>query len=93
MTAAVVSRSRVGEFEALVLENARLRAVILPKLGGRVWELEDRVRDRQWIWHREGVPLAAAPAGAVYDEVWAGGWEELFPNDAPGPFEGRTLPD
>jgi len=29
----------------------------------------------------------------VYDDVWAGGWEELFPNDAPGRFEGRNLPD
>jgi len=25
--------------------------------------------------------------------VWAGGWEELFPNDAPCRFEGRDLPD
>lgn len=31
--------------------------------------------------------------GTNYDEVWAGGWEELFPNDAPGQFEGRWLPD
>jgi hypothetical protein len=58
-----------------------------------VWTLEDRVRRRQWIWHREGVPLAPSAPGAAYDDVWAGGWEELFPNDAPGPFEGRELPD
>ena len=58
-----------------------------------MWELRDRVRDRQWIWHREDVPLAASPPGSAYDEVWAGGWEELFPNDAPGQFEGRTLLD
>jgi hypothetical protein len=32
-------------------------------------------------------------SGDPYDDVWAGGWEELFPNDAPGSFEGRTLPD
>lgn len=93
MSGAVVYRSRVGNFEALVLENARLRAVVLPELGGRVWELEDRIRGRQWIWHREGVPLAVQTAGAAYDEVWAGGWEELFPNDAPASFEGRILPD
>jgi len=30
---------------------------------------------------------------ASYDDVWAGGWEELFPNDAPGDSEGRRLPD
>lgn len=82
-----------GELETITLENAFVRAVILPQLGGRVWELEDRVRHRQWIWHREDVPLRAVDVGARYDDVWAGGWEELFPNDAPGVFEGRELPD
>ena len=41
----------------------------------------------------QDVPLQASPIGAAYDDVWAGGWEELFPNDAPGAFEGRDLPD
>lgn len=88
-----VSYGRVGRFDTVVLENQYLRAVIIPALGGRVWELEDRLRGRQWIWHRPGVPLQVTPVGSVYDDVWAGGWEELFPNDAPGEFEGRKLPD
>jgi hypothetical protein len=58
-----------------------------------MWELTDKIRDRQWIWHREDVVLSSARSGATYDDVWAGGWEELFPNDAPGEFEGRSLPD
>jgi len=90
---ATVSRDVVGGFEVLVLENSQVRASVIPSLGGRVWELLDRVRGRQWIWHREDVPLAVSPSGTSYDEVWAGGWEELFPNDAPGDFEGRALPD
>jgi hypothetical protein len=90
---AVVTRGRVGEFEAITLSNPQIRVVVIPALGGRVWELEDQLRGRQWIWHREGVPLQATSIGACYDDVWAGGWEELFPNDAPGPFEGRELPD
>lgn len=90
---AIVSQTSVGAFEAIVLENAYVRALIIPELGGRVWELEDRVCGRQWIWHREDVPLKASPMGVAYDDVWAGGWEELFPNDAPCFFEGRYLPD
>jgi len=90
---ATVTRDSVGGFEAFVLENSRVRATVIPSLGGRMWELLDRVRGRQWIWHREEVPLAASPSGSTYDDVWAGGWEELFPNDAPADFEGRTLPD
>jgi hypothetical protein len=87
------TRTAVAGHEAFVLENPHLRAVVIPALGGRVWSLEDLARGRQWIWHRPGVPLAAQPVGASYDDVWAGGWEELFPNDAAGPFEGRDLPD
>lgn len=90
---AVISSTQVGAFDAVVLENARLRAVVIPSLGGRVWELEDRARSRQWIWHRPDVPLKVCRPGESYDEVWAGGWEELFPNDAPGLFEERRLPD
>jgi hypothetical protein len=93
MNRAIATRTRVEGHDAVALENDRLRAVVLPGLGGRVWTLEDRARSRQWIWHRDGVPLVACAVGAVYDDVWAGGWEELFPNDAPGAFEGRTLAD
>jgi hypothetical protein len=90
---ATVKRRRTRGFDSFTLENSVVRATVVPSLGGRIWELIDRERDRQWIWHREGVDLARADAGAAYDDVWAGGWEELFPNDAPGSFEGRTLPD
>jgi galactose mutarotase-like enzyme len=83
----------VGEFRAIVLENPNLQATIIPELGARVWNLRDRIRGREWIWHRDDVALARAPVGAAYDDAWAGGWEELFPNDAPASFEGRVLPD
>jgi hypothetical protein len=90
---ATAIRGTIAGFEAIFLENRCLRVCLIPHLGGRVWELTDRVRDRQWIWHREDVALAPCPPGSSYDDNWAGGWEELFPNDAPGTFEGRTLFD
>lgn len=90
---AIVSQEKVEGYHAIVISNNKLRAVVIPELGGRVWELEDRARGRQWIWHRDDVPLQKAQTGACYDDVWAGGWEELFPNDAPCRFDGRDLPD
>lgn len=88
-----ITSVRAGDFDALALENDHVRVVIIPELGGRVWELTDRLRNRQWIWHRSGVSLSRVAPGSSYDDVWAGGWEELFPNDAAGRFEGRDLPD
>ena len=93
MNRSTATPARVEGNDAFVLDNDKLNAVILPGLGGRVWTLEDRARSRQWIWHRSDVPLAPCAVGDVYDDVWAGGWEELFPNDAAGLFEGRMLPD
>lgn len=90
---ATVTKAKVHDFDALALGNGRVQAIVLPTLGARLWELTDVGRNRQWIWHREGMPLRRSPVGAVYDDVWAGGWEELFPNDAPGQFEGKSLPD
>jgi len=90
---ATIDALRVEGVDALALSNDRVRAVVLPSLGGRVWSLEDRSRGRQWIWQRPGVKPVMPGPDAVYDDVWAGGWEELFPNDATGLFEGRHLPD
>jgi len=85
--------SEVSGHAALTLENDLIQVTVIPDLGGRIWDLVDRTRRVNWIWHRPNVPLVNCATGADYDTVWAGGWEELFPNDAPGPFEGRTLPD
>jgi len=68
---ATVSRDVEGGFEVFVLENSQVRASIIPSLGGRVWELLDRVRGRQWIWHRHDVPLAVSSCGSSYDDVCA----------------------
>lgn len=84
---------RTLEDRLIVLENTTVRAVIAPEFGGRVWELWDLTRDRQWIWQRPGRTLKQASATDSYDDVWAGGWEELFPNDSAGTFETRELTD
>ncbi len=93
MTTAGIRPSMVGPFDAIELESGSLRVVVIPALGARVWELEDKTRGRQWIWNRGVSNLQQHPVGTCYDNVWAGGWEELFPNDAAGGFEGRNLPD
>ena len=92
-TAGLLRRVLEGGREIWRLDNGRVRADVLAGFGGRIWTLEDLERGVQWIWRNPKVALAVPSAEAAYDDCWAGGWEELFPNDAKGSFEGRDLPD
>lgn len=78
---------------ALVLENSRLRLVILPELGGKLWSLVDKAADREIFWHNARGGPRPAPYGAAYDDWFCGGWDELFPNDAPTAAAGDLYPD
>jgi hypothetical protein len=80
-------------FRALVLENSRLRLVILPELGGKLWSLVDKEGDREIFWQNPRTPPRPAPYGAAYDDWFCGGWDELFPNDAPTSVAGDPYPD
>lgn len=78
---------------ALILENRALRVTVLPEVGGRIWSIIDKVRDCELLWQNPRVAPRRLPFGAVYDDVWCGGWEELFPNDAPALLGGERYPD
>lgn len=75
------------------LANEHIEIDVLPELGGKIWNLTRKSTGTQWIWHNPKVPPKAAARDASYDDNWAGGWEELFPNDSLGRFDGRDLPD
>ncbi len=79
--------------KAVILENEFLRAVVLPELGGRLWELHHKPSDFQFLWHHPRIAPRPVPFGSNYDNHWFGGWDELFPNDAPCTVEGEELPD
>ena len=89
----VTSEWSLAGLEALVLTNDRLRVVILPQLGGRVWEITQQASGRQLLWHNARVPLAPVAFGSGYDDNFLGGWDELFPNDLPEELAGEPYPD
>ena len=78
---------------ALVLTNDRLRVVVLPGLGGRVWEVLDLRSGRQLLWHHPRLAPAPVPFGTSYDDNFIGGWDELFPNDLAEELAGEPYPD
>lgn len=78
---------------AVVLENRALRAVVLPRLGGKIISLVDKHADLELLWRNPRVPVREVPTGAVFDDAFLGGWDELFPNDEPETLGGEPMPD
>jgi hypothetical protein len=84
---------RYRGLEALVLENEKVRVVVLPELGAKVWSIQYKPLDQEMLWHHPRVHPRVVPFGATYDDWFCGGWDELFPNDAPVAVAGESYPD
>jgi galactose mutarotase-like enzyme len=80
-------------YEAVTLENRDLRVVVLPELGGRIWSIVYKPLDREILWHNPHVEPQRIPFGSAFDDVWCGGWEEMFPTAAPGLINQVPFPD
>ncbi|MBN9105848.1 MAG: hypothetical protein J0I14_12680 [Propionibacteriaceae bacterium] len=78
---------------ALVLANDRLRVIVLPELGGRIWEVLDLASGHQLLWHNQRLRPGRVRFGAGYDDNFLGGWDELFPNDLAENLAGEPFPD
>jgi hypothetical protein len=78
---------------AIVLENRLLRLVVLPEAGAKIWQITYKPLDVQLLWNHPRILPARHVIHARYDDVWSGGWDELFPNDEAGNLEGDLLPD
>ncbi|MCW3158053.1 hypothetical protein [Micropruina sonneratiae] len=79
--------------DAVALASDRLRVVVLPGLGGRVWEITDLATGVQPLWHHPRLQPAPVPFGSGYDDNFIGGWDELFPNDLAEELAGEPFPD
>jgi hypothetical protein len=79
--------------QAVVLENRALRVVIFPEAGGKIWQITYKPLDTDLLWNNPRIPPAPLALSARYDDVWSGGWDELFPNDEVAMIEGESYPD
>lgn len=93
MTARASTAWSFNGLQALVLGNDRLRVVVLPELGGKVWQVSDLRTGRDLLWQNPRTAARPVPFGSTYDDVFFGGWDELFPNDVPEELVGETFPD
>ncbi|HEY9720909.1 MAG TPA: hypothetical protein V6D47_02785 [Oscillatoriaceae cyanobacterium] len=86
-------------FDALMLENAFLRAVVVPALGGKITSLVDLKSGREWLWRHAHAPVEAPRYGDDFvPRHDTGGFVECFPSHAStyyptGPWAGTPVPD
>jgi hypothetical protein len=77
----------------IVLENRYLRIVVLPEPGAKIWQIVYKPLNVDFLWHNPQVSPSSHPPHTSYDDVWSGGWDELFPNDEACQIDSRFLPD
>lgn len=80
----------------VLLTNSELSLTVRPDLGGRIDQLQDLRTGYHWLWHPDNYDATRSrslPVGASFDDHWTGGWDEIFPNDAAGSFQGWDLVD
>jgi hypothetical protein len=78
---------------AILIENRFLRLVVLPEAGGKIWQITYKPLDAPLLWNNPQILPARHAIHECYDDVWSGGWDELFPNDEAGTLLGQHLPD
>jgi hypothetical protein len=79
--------------EGIRLEGELVVLTIFPDAGGKILDLVHRPSGKNLLWQNPRVRLARTHAGARFDDVWCGGWDDLFPTDAPCTIDGNVYHD
>jgi len=77
----------------ITLENEFLKLTVFPELGAKIYDLIYKPRQKNLLWHNPRIPPSKVPFGVAFDDVWSGGWDEIFPNDAPSSVGVDKYPD
>lgn len=79
----------------IILENESLRVAISDGRGARVEEFFDKKNKKNWVWKpsKKDNENGALGLSEGFDDNWSGGFEEVFPNDAPTVVENYKLVD
>jgi len=81
------------KIRTVILENEYLKLTVLPEIGAKIYDIIYKPQQKNLLWHNPRIPPMKAPFGAAFDDVWSGGWDEIFPNDAPCNYDGERYPD
>ena len=91
---AIVDTTLVHEgVPGIALQGERLRLTLFPDAGAKILDLVHRPTGVNLLWQNPRVPLRRTYPGAAFDDIWCGGWDELFPTDPPCELDGNTFHD
>jgi hypothetical protein len=85
----IVDTDRVGD--GVQLEGDQLRATVDPDAGAKILDVVHLETGEKLLWQNARVPLRRTYAGAGFDDVWCGRWDEPFPTEAPCEVGYNTL--
>lgn len=77
----------------ITLENRWLRVQIMPQAGGKIWQITYKPTGVDLLWNNPRIPPRQHAVHTPYDDVWSGGWDELFPVDEESRILGERYPD
>jgi len=77
----------------LAFDGDLLRLTVFPEAGAKILDLVHKPSGFDLLWKNPRVPLRRTYPGAAFDDVWCGGWDELFPTDPPCALDGNTHHD
>ena len=85
--------STLHGLRVITLDNGLLRLQILPEAGARVWQISYLPLGVDLLRNNPVIPPSRNFLHDSYDDVWSGGWDELFPNDEEMMIGGEKFPD
>lgn len=85
--------SHIGDLRAVVVENEFLRLTVLPGLGAKIYDIVHKETGRNLLWHNPRIRPRKVHFGSRFDDVWSGGWDEIFPTDMESVVGNERFPE
>ncbi|REE57445.1 uncharacterized protein DUF5107 [Paenibacillus taihuensis] len=82
-----------NDVRTVVIENEKLRVIVMPDLGAKIWQITFKPRGKDFLWQHPRIKPRKVGLHTNYDDHFFGGWDELYPNDMAESINEEMLPD
>ncbi len=79
--------------QSVVLSNEVLEVTVLPQTGARIYSIFHKTTQTEFLWHHPHNTPRLTNINETFDDVFPGGWDELFPTCEACEVEGLQVPD